>query len=136
MVWPCYSFVDGLSKKRINVYIEEKKLINHDCLSISMLLYTMLYIMLRIMLAYLMLFATLYNAVCLYNAFFSFCAIDFCKCFLFSCFVLVYRHMVCLFHVLICIMHSAFSLLVFPNSMFTLYFFIYIYLLMKGPCAL
>ena len=48
------------------------KLINHDCLSILMLLY--------IMLAYLMLFATLSNAVCLYNVFF---AIDFCKCFLF-----------------------------------------------------
>ena len=26
---------------------------------------------------------------------------------------------VCLFHLIICIMHSAFSLLVFPNSMFT-----------------
>ena len=46
------------------------KLINHDCLPILMLLY--------IMLAYLMLFAALYNAVCLHNAFFS---IDFCKCF-------------------------------------------------------
>ena len=59
------------------------KLINHDCLPILMLLYVMLYIML----AYLMLFAALSNAVCLHNAFF---AIDFCKCFLFSCFVLVY----------------------------------------------
>ena len=39
------------------------KLINHDCLPISMLLY--------IMLAYLMLLAALSNAVCLYNAFFS-----------------------------------------------------------------
>ena len=48
------------------------KLINHDYLPISMLLY--------IMLAYLMLFAALSNAVCLYNAFFV--AIDFCKCFL------------------------------------------------------
>ena len=55
------------------------KLINHDCLPILMLLY--------IMLAYLMLFAALSNVVCLYNAFF---AIDFCKCFLLSCFVLVY----------------------------------------------
>ena len=55
------------------------KLINHDCLSISMLLY--------IMLAYLMLFAALSNAVCLHN---SFLAIDFCKCFLFSYFLLVY----------------------------------------------
>ena len=49
---------------------KEKKvnLINHDCLPILMLLYIMLYIML----AYLMLFAALSNAVCLYNAFFSF----------------------------------------------------------------
>ena len=55
------------------------KLINHDCLPILMLLY--------IVLAYLMLFAALTSAVCLNNA--SFFAIDFCKCFLFSCFVLV-----------------------------------------------
>ena len=60
------------------------KLINSDCLFILMLLY----IMLCIMLAYLMLFAALSNAVCLHKA--SFFAIDFCKCFLFSCFVLVY----------------------------------------------
>ena len=53
------------------------KLINHDCLPISVLLY----IMLHVMLAYLMLFAALSNAVCLHNA--SFFAIDFCKCFLF-----------------------------------------------------
>ena len=65
MVWPCHSFVI---------------LINHYCLPILMLLY--------IMLAYLMLFAALSNGVCLYNA--SFFAIDFCKYFLFSCFVLVY----------------------------------------------
>ena len=63
--------------------INKVKLINHDCLPILMLLYIMLYIML----AYLMLLAALSNAVCLYNAFFS---IDFCKCFLLSCFVLVY----------------------------------------------
>ena len=48
------------------------KLINHDCLPILMLLYTMLYIVL----AYLMLFAALSNSVCLNNAssfsFFSF----------------------------------------------------------------
>ena len=69
-------------KKEKNV-----KLINNDCLPIFVLLYIMLYIML----AYLMLFAALSNAVCLHNAFFlSFFAIDFCKCFLFSCFVLVY----------------------------------------------
>ena len=42
----------------------------------------------NIVLAYLMLFAALSNAVCLYNA--SFFANDFCNCFLFSCFVLVY----------------------------------------------
>ena len=63
--------------------IKKVKLINHDCLHILMLLYIMLFIML----AYLMLLAALSNAVCLYNAFY---AIDFCKCFLFSCFVLVY----------------------------------------------
>ena len=66
--------------------IKKVKLINHDCLPILLLLYIMLYVML----AYLMLFAALSNAVCLYNAsFFFFFAIDFCKCFLFLCFVLV-----------------------------------------------
>ena len=44
------------------------KLINHDCLPILMLLYTMLYILL----AYLMLFAALTNSVCLNNASFFF----------------------------------------------------------------
>ena len=44
--------------------IKKVKLINHDCLPISMLLYIMLYIVL----AYLMMFAALSNAVCLYNA--------------------------------------------------------------------
>ena len=83
MVWQCHSFVDGLSKKCIDVY-KKVKLINHDCLPILMLLYIMLYIVL----VYLMLFAALSNTVCLHNAFFL--AIDFCKCFLFSCFVLVY----------------------------------------------
>ena len=39
---------------------------------------------------YIMLLATLSNAVYLYDAFFLSFAIDFCKCFLFSCFVLVY----------------------------------------------
>ena len=63
------------------------KLINHDSLPILMLLYIMLYIML----AYLMLFAALSNAVfCIMLFFLSFFAIDFCKCFLFSCSVLVY----------------------------------------------
>ena len=44
--------------------IKKVTLIKHDCLPILMLLYIMLYIVL----AYLMLFATLSNAVCLYNA--------------------------------------------------------------------
>ena len=87
----------------------------------------LLYIMLYIVLAYLMLFAALTTAVCLYNA--SFFAIDFCKCFLFSCFAFVYLHIVCLFHFFICIMHSAFNLFVFPNSMFTPLLFLYIFFL-------
>ena len=83
MVWPCYGFVDGLSLNAL-MCIKKVKIIKHDCLPILMLLYIMLYIVL----AYLMLFAALTNAVCLHNA--SFFAIDFCKCFLFSCFVFVY----------------------------------------------
>ena len=62
--------------------IKKVKLINHYCLPILMMLYIMLYIIL----AYLMLLAALSSAVCLNSAFF---AIDFCKCFLFLCFVLV-----------------------------------------------
>ena len=46
--------------------IKNVKLINHDCLPISLLLH----IMLHIMLAYSMLFAALSNAVCLYHVFF------------------------------------------------------------------
>ena len=100
-----------------------------------MLLYIMLYIvlaylMLHTVLACLMLFAALSNAVCLHNA--SFFANDLCRCFLFSCFVLAYRHIVCLFHGLICIMHNDFNLLVFLNSMFTLL----LCSLLKGLCAL
>ena len=61
--------------------IKKVSLINHDCLPILMLLYTMLctvlaYLMLCVVLAYLML-AALSNADCLYNAFVS-------------CFVLVF----------------------------------------------
>ena len=63
MVWPCHCFVDGLSYKCIDVYLKKVKLINHDCLSILLLLYVMLYIVH----AYLMLFAALSNAVCLHN---------------------------------------------------------------------
>ena len=80
----------------------------------------LLYIMLYIVLAYLMLFAALTNAVCFNNASLFFFFIDLCKCFLFSCFVVVY------FIFFICIMHSAFNLFVFPNYMFTsllLFFF-------------
>ena len=54
--------------------IIKSQLINHDCLPILMLLY--------ILLAYLMLFAALSNAICIMLLFFSFFAIDFCKCFL------------------------------------------------------
>ena len=64
MVWPCYIFVNGLSYKCINVYKKrgkKVKLVNHDCLPISMILY--------IMLDYLMLLVALSNAICLYNAF-------------------------------------------------------------------
>ena len=88
MAWPCHSFVDRLFLKCINVHKKKVKLINHACLPILMLLYIMLYIML----AYLMLLAALFNAICLYNAFFSFffLAINLRKCLLFLCFVLVY----------------------------------------------
>ena len=63
---------------------QKVKLINYDCLPILMLFHLMLYTML----VYLMLFSVLSNAVCLHNAYFF--DIDFCKCSLFSCFVLVY----------------------------------------------
>ena len=56
----------------------------------------LLCIMLYIMLVYLMLFAALYNAVCLYNAFFD--AIDFCKCSMFHALSL-FIDIVCLFQV-------------------------------------
>ena len=55
------------------MYLKNVKLINHDCLPISMLLYIMLYIvlaclMLYIVLAFIMLLAALSNAVCFHNA--------------------------------------------------------------------
>ena len=64
-----------LKNALIACVIKKVKLINHDCLPILMLLYTMLYIVL----AYLMLFAALTNSVCLNNAslFFSFFIIFF-----------------------------------------------------------
>ena len=55
------------------MYVKKVKLINHDCLPISMLLY--------IMLAYLMWFAALSNADCFHNA--SFFAIDSANAFCF-----------------------------------------------------
>ena len=61
-----------------------------------------------IMPALLMLFAALFNAVCLHNAYLQ--PLIFAK----------KQHIVCLFEILFCIIHSAFYLLVFPNSMFTL----------------
>ena len=72
--------------------------------------------MLHIVLAYLLLFAALTNAVCLYNA--SFFAIDFCKCFLFSCCLCLLTHSLFI-SFFISIMHSAFNIFVFNNSMFT-----------------
>ena len=85
------------------------KLIDHDCLPILMLLY--------IMLAYLMLFAALSNAIHLHNAFFSFL-------FLFFCDLGSLTHSLFISSI-ICIMHSAFNLVVFHNSMFTQFFYIY-----------
>ena len=80
LVWTCYSFVDGFLKNAFMCIRKEVRLINHDCLPILIRLY--------VMLAKLMLFAALSNAVSI--MFFSyFFVIDFCQCFLFSCFVLV-----------------------------------------------
>ena len=69
-----------------------------------------LYILLYIVLAYLMLLAALYNA--------SFLPMISANAFYFHV-LSWFIDTVCLFHVLICIMHSAFNLLVFPNSIFT-----------------
>ena len=84
------------------------KLINHDCLPISMLLY--------IMLVYSMLFAALSNAVYLYND---------SKQLIFVNVLSWLIDTVCLFQILFYIMHSAFNLLVYPNSMFTQFFAFY-----------
>ena len=119
MVWPCHSFVYGLSYRYINVYLikwKKVKFINHDYLPILLFLYIFLYIMF----AYLMLFGVLSNAVYLHKA--SFCY-WLCKCFLFSCFVLVYWNIVFfLFQVWSCMMFSAFNLLVIPNYIITQFF--------------
>ena len=84
-------------------------LIDHNCLPILMLLYVMLYIML----AYLMLFA----ALC--NAFFQ--QLIFANAFCYHALSWIID-IVCLFQVRFSIMRSAFSLLVFPNSMFIPFF--------------
>ena len=87
-----------------------------------MLLYTMLYIVL----AYLMLFAALTNSVCLNNASFFFLFKYFlCQGYELSGEIALKNNHY-YYYVLICIMHSAFNLVVFPNSMFTplLLFFI------------
>ena len=55
--------------------------------------------------------AALFNAVCFHNDYVF--STDFYNCYFFSCFVMVYWHIVCLFQVLFCIMYSAFNLLVF-----------------------
>ena len=71
MVWSLYSFVVGLSKNALMCilkFLYIVKLINHDCLPITMVFYIMLYIML----AYVMLFAALSNAVCIMLLFFPF----------------------------------------------------------------
>ena len=112
----------GLSYKCINVYIKKEyrkvRLINHDCLTILMLLCIMLYIML----AYLMLFAALSNAVCLYDAFFIYIfAIEFCK--------MLFVSMLCLGLLTHCLFISCTVILnccFFPNSMFTPFFYFFI----------
>ena len=76
----------------------------------------LLYIMLYIMLAYLMLFAALSNAVCLYNAFLQLLIFANAFCFM-LCLGLLAQFVY--FKYDFPIMHSAFDLLVFPNSMFT-----------------
>ena len=89
------------------IYEKKQNQLHRDCLPILMHLHVMLHIMhAYLMLLYLMLF------LCIM----LFLAIDFFECFLFSCFVLGYCHIVCLFKILFCIMHSAFNLLVFLIS--------------------
>ena len=97
--------------------IKKVKLINHECLPILMLLYMMLYIML----AYLMLFAALCNAVCLCNASF-FLLFIFANAF---CFMLCIGLLTHSLFISSMIFHHAqcFNLLVFPNSMFTPFFY-------------
>ena len=116
--------------------IKKVKLINPDCLPILMLLYIVLYIviaylMLYIVHAFLMLFAALSNAVCLYDAFFLPTISAYAFIFMFCLGSLTHSLFISCVN---WIMHSAFNLLVFPNSMFTpLSFFVF---LLKGLCAL
>ena len=83
----------------------------------------LLYIMLYIMLAYLILLAALSNAVSLHDAYllylFIYFVIDFCKCFFFMLCLGLLTHSLFISGI---ILHSAFNLLVFPNSMFTPFF--------------
>ena len=74
--------------------------------------------MLCIMPTYLVLLAALSNAVCFHNAFFLFLPLIFANAFCFHA-LSWFIDTVCLCQVLFCTMHSAFNLLVFPNSMFT-----------------
>ena len=59
------------------MYIKKVQLTNHDCQSISMLLYMILYIMN----VYLMLLAALPNPVCLHNASFFLLTFENAFCF-------------------------------------------------------
>ena len=64
----------------------------------------------------------LFVRIMLFFFFFFFFATDFWKCFLLSCLVFIYWHIVCLFQVWFSNIRSAFNLLVLPNSMFTPFF--------------
>ena len=79
----------------------------------------LLYIMLYILLAYLMMFAALSNAICVMFLFlFVFCHRFLQMLFIFIPCLGLLTHSLFI-SCIICIMHSAFSLLVFSNSIFT-----------------
>ena len=82
--------------------------------------------MMYIMPAYLMLFAALFTAVCLHNAYFL--PMTFANAFCFNALSWVIDT-VCLLRILVCIMHSAFSLL---DSLILCSHRLF----MKGLCAL
>ena len=70
IVWPCHSFVEGLSQKCINAYEKENevRLINYDCLPILVLLYIMLaYLMLFVCIMLLFLPLIFANAFCFHS---------------------------------------------------------------------